>query len=357
MFDEAQLYSPVTKTAEGGVTVHLSDEHPGVNDPVYRERRNEIAAAALEWEPGRPVPRIDYTEDEQEVWRTVCRELAPKYERYACRAFRDAVVALDLPRDRIPQLDEVTAGLRDLSGFEYVPAAGIVPLDEFYGSLADRRPALEHGRQQPAGACEDPEHADRLAEARAGIAPDRDDRQDTRDGEGDPRSGDERQQPQLAQEQPLGGRDELDGEHDRRGQRDVDEVGAAVPPDREREQPEAGHGGGRERRPHGRLRPVLDELGPGERDRAAEEERAEREQDLPVRVVEVAGDERGESDQGGGHEERRRPDPEEPAQPGSAHQLVFVPAFAGLRAFCLMKRSIASCASSSWICFGGDFIR
>jgi phenylalanine-4-hydroxylase len=139
MFEEAQLYSPVTKSAEGGVTVHLSDEHPGVNDPDYRERRNEIAAAALEWEPGRPVPRIDYAESEHEVWRTVCRELAPKHERYACRAFREALAALDLPRDRIPQLDEVTAGLRPLTGFEYVPAAGIVPLDEFYGSLADRR--------------------------------------------------------------------------------------------------------------------------------------------------------------------------------------------------------------------------
>ncbi len=139
MFEEAQLYSPVTRTAEGGAKVHLSEDHPGVNDPAYRERRNEIAAAALDWEPGQPVPHIDYTEAEQEVWRTVCRELAPKHERYACRAFREAVAALDLPRDRIPQLDEVTAGLRELTGFEYVPAAGIVPLDEFYGSLADRR--------------------------------------------------------------------------------------------------------------------------------------------------------------------------------------------------------------------------
>jgi phenylalanine-4-hydroxylase len=139
MFEEAQLYSPVTRSDEGEVTVHLGEDHPGVNDPAYRERRNAIAAAALAWEPGSPVPRIDYTEDEQEVWRTVCRELAPKYERYACRAFRDAVAALDLPRDRIPQLDEVTAGLRPLTGFEYVPAAGIVPLEDFYGSLADRR--------------------------------------------------------------------------------------------------------------------------------------------------------------------------------------------------------------------------
>jgi phenylalanine-4-hydroxylase len=139
MFEEAQLYSPVTTSDDGEVTVHLGDDHPGVNDADYRERRNRIAEAALEWEPRQAVPRIDYTDAEQEVWRTVCRELAPKHERYACRAFRDAVAALGLPRDRIPQLDEVTGRLEPLTGFEYVPAAGIVPLDEFYGSLADRR--------------------------------------------------------------------------------------------------------------------------------------------------------------------------------------------------------------------------
>jgi phenylalanine-4-hydroxylase len=138
MFEEAQLYSPVTQDEHGGVTVHLGDDHPGVNDPAYRERRNAIAAAALDWEPGQPVPRIDYTDAEHEVWRTVCRELKPKYEKYACKAFREAVAALDLPTDRIPQLDEVTTNLKPLTAFEYVPAAGIVPLDEFYGSLADR---------------------------------------------------------------------------------------------------------------------------------------------------------------------------------------------------------------------------
>lgn len=139
MFEEAQLYSPVTRDDDGGVTVHLDDDHPGVNDPAYRDRRNAIAAAALGWSEGEPVPRIEYAEAEQEVWRTVWRELAPKHERYACRAFREAVEALELPRDRIPQLDEITERMRPLTGFEYVPAAGIVPLEEFYGSLADRR--------------------------------------------------------------------------------------------------------------------------------------------------------------------------------------------------------------------------
>ena len=137
MFEEAQLYAPVTE-GEDGVRVHLADDHPGAHDPEYRRRRDEIAAAALAWSPGLPIPRIAYTEAEHEVWRTVCRALGPKHERLACRAFREAKQALALPEDRIPQLDEVTAGLQPLTGFRYHPAAGLVPLDAFYGSLADR---------------------------------------------------------------------------------------------------------------------------------------------------------------------------------------------------------------------------
>src|SRR5213079_331794 len=75
MFEEGQLYSPVTAGDDGQVTVHLAHDHPGANDPVYRARRNEIAAAALAWRAGEPSPRIAYDEAEQEVWRTVCREL------------------------------------------------------------------------------------------------------------------------------------------------------------------------------------------------------------------------------------------------------------------------------------------
>jgi phenylalanine-4-hydroxylase len=138
MFEEAQLYSPVTTADDGSVTVHLSDDHPGKTDPEYQRRRNEIAAAALAWEPGEPIPQIGYNEAEQEVWRTVQRELAPKHERYACRSFLEAKAALALPTDRVPQLNEVTDRLEPLTGFHYVPAAGIVPVREFYGNLADR---------------------------------------------------------------------------------------------------------------------------------------------------------------------------------------------------------------------------
>jgi phenylalanine-4-hydroxylase len=138
MFEEAQLYSPVTEGDDGTVVVHLGEDHPGLNDPAYRERRNEIATAAVRWTPGDPVPQIAYTETENEIWRTVCRELRARHEAYACREFLHAKRRLALPEDHVPQLDEVTERLRPLTGFGYRPAAGLVPLREFYGSLADR---------------------------------------------------------------------------------------------------------------------------------------------------------------------------------------------------------------------------
>ncbi|MEU4813513.1 phenylalanine 4-monooxygenase [Nocardia fluminea] len=138
MFTEAQLYSPVTRERDGDVTVHLSDDHPGVHDEHYRARRNAIAALALDYAPGGPVPQIDYTDDEQRVWRIASAELARKHEIYACREVREAAENLALPRDHIPQLDEVSRLLAPLTGFRYVPAAGLVPLREFFGSFAER---------------------------------------------------------------------------------------------------------------------------------------------------------------------------------------------------------------------------
>jgi phenylalanine-4-hydroxylase len=136
MFKEAQLYAPVTTAEDGTVTVHLAEDHPGFADPDYRTRRNHIAALATDWDPSQPIPHADYTEEEQDVWRTVCRELAAKHERLACAEYREAMAHLALPKDHVPQLGEVSDHLRPLTGFEYHPAPGLVPFEEFYGSLA-----------------------------------------------------------------------------------------------------------------------------------------------------------------------------------------------------------------------------
>lgn len=137
MFEEGQLYAPVTTAADGSVTVHLSDDHPGFADPEYRARRNHIASLSTEWGADRPIPPVQYTEVENEVWATVCRELRAKHDRLACAEYQQAMVSFNLPADHVPQLSEVGDLLRPLTGFEYHPAPGLVPFEEFYGSLAD----------------------------------------------------------------------------------------------------------------------------------------------------------------------------------------------------------------------------
>jgi len=64
MFEEAQLYSPVTDRADGGVEVHLSPDHPGADDAEYRRRREQIAGPAHRWRRGDPIPTVEYTDQE-----------------------------------------------------------------------------------------------------------------------------------------------------------------------------------------------------------------------------------------------------------------------------------------------------
>ncbi|WP_199038684.1 phenylalanine 4-monooxygenase [Glycomyces salinus] len=137
MFEEGQYFAPVTTGEDGSVEVELGQSHPGFADPEYRERRNTLAALAMEWQPGKQIPTAHYTDTENEVWRKVSAELAVKHRALAVREFLEAAEELALPKDRVPQLSEVSEALEPLTGYRYRPAAGLVPLRQFYSVLAD----------------------------------------------------------------------------------------------------------------------------------------------------------------------------------------------------------------------------
>ena len=83
---------------------------------------------------------IDYTDDEHRVWQVVAARAARQAPAPGARSeVVSAGEQLGLPDDHIPQLTEVNALLAPHTGFRYQPAAGLVPLAEFYGSLADGR--------------------------------------------------------------------------------------------------------------------------------------------------------------------------------------------------------------------------
>ena len=116
----------------------LPADHPGVSDPEYRARRAAIAAVGEAYRPGEPIPDVEYTPEEDAVWRRVSAELAVKHRTYACRAYREGAAALTLPDHRVPQLREVDARVHELTGFHIEPVPGLVPTRVFYGALARR---------------------------------------------------------------------------------------------------------------------------------------------------------------------------------------------------------------------------
>src|SRR5438093_1122279 len=82
--EELELQAPDRLDAAG--LVQLDPDHPGFRDPVYRARRDAIARIAFEYSDGEPVPRVDYTDEEEAVWRAVWRNRGPLHARYACTA-------------------------------------------------------------------------------------------------------------------------------------------------------------------------------------------------------------------------------------------------------------------------------
>lgn len=120
------------------VIVELDPDHPGFRDSAYRDRRNAIAQIALDHEPRSPVPSAPYTAEEHEVWQRVCDEVASVHERFAFSEYLTHWRELRLPRDRIPQLEEVSALVQPRTGFRLEPVAGLVNTRTFLSALADK---------------------------------------------------------------------------------------------------------------------------------------------------------------------------------------------------------------------------
>ncbi|HKS28801.1 MAG TPA: phenylalanine 4-monooxygenase [Pyrinomonadaceae bacterium] len=123
--------------ADRNTLVQLDAAHPGFSDGKYRERRNRIAEIAMRYQSGTPIPEAPYTSEEHEVWRTIREALEAAHARHACAEYLDSVKRLDLPRERIPQMSEVSERVESISGFRLEPVAGLVAPRVFLESLAN----------------------------------------------------------------------------------------------------------------------------------------------------------------------------------------------------------------------------
>lgn len=132
------MKSPITLEAYGrgqGDLVVLDPDHPGFRDPVYRQRRNDIAAIALAYETGLPVPHAPYTPEEHRVWTQIWEALAPRHEQFVVSEIQEVQAALALHREQIPQLSELNPILGAETGFQFEPVAGLVAARAFMMQL------------------------------------------------------------------------------------------------------------------------------------------------------------------------------------------------------------------------------
>ena len=81
---------------------------------------------------------VEYTEEEQSVWRFVAGELEELHREKASPFYLKAKKNLGISNDRIPQLSEMTKRLKETTGFRLAPIEGLVDTRAFLSWLSWR---------------------------------------------------------------------------------------------------------------------------------------------------------------------------------------------------------------------------
>lgn len=82
---------------------------------------------------------IAYTAEEDSVWRDLYARQIKIIENRACDEYIEGLRILNLPTDRVPQCVEVSAALTKATGWAVEPVAALIPFDEFFSLLANRK--------------------------------------------------------------------------------------------------------------------------------------------------------------------------------------------------------------------------
>ncbi len=117
----------------------LEPGHPGLGDTEYVARRHALFALCRRHrlaDLGPPI--IDYTPEEQRIWREVSPKLDELHVRYASQTYLQAKRQLGISEQEIPQLRHLSDQLRARTGMHLVPAEGPIAYRIFYSYIAGR---------------------------------------------------------------------------------------------------------------------------------------------------------------------------------------------------------------------------
>lgn len=116
--------------------LHL--DHPGASDEKYRKRRDHIASLSKKFRETGVIKDVDYTEEEQNIWRHVAERLEELHQKHASPFYLRAKRDLGISTQRIPQLSEMNRRLKELTNFRLAPIEGLVDTRAFLSWLSFR---------------------------------------------------------------------------------------------------------------------------------------------------------------------------------------------------------------------------
>ena len=116
----------------------LQLDHPGASDDEYRKRRDHIASLAKKFRETGEITDVEYTDEEQDIWRHVAGRLEELHQKYASPFYLRAKKDLGITTTRIPQLSAMSRRLTETTGFRLAPIEGLVDTRAFLSWLSYR---------------------------------------------------------------------------------------------------------------------------------------------------------------------------------------------------------------------------
>ena len=82
---------------------------------------------------------IPYSAEENATWRDLMKRQIPMLNGRACKPWVDAFHEMNFPKDRVPQLDEISKTLGKHTGWSVAAVPALIGFTEFFELLANRR--------------------------------------------------------------------------------------------------------------------------------------------------------------------------------------------------------------------------